>query len=734
MTNLICEQCILRHKFKIPTGITTDFIILQVRMWILVLLITIKGSTVSSQTQKLDSLNQILPFLQDTAKADCLNELSYHYTYISKKLSAVYFQALAYQQSKRLKYIHGIAEAISRQAGIAERFENNFVLEEKLAKEALGWFEKTSNKRNIIITWYQLAFCLFAQGYYDEAISYVKKILQQHQKEGNELEIDDALSFIAYIYVAKGAYDTGFEYMQQSLKRAIKAKDSVHIRSALTGIGQVLLRIESYQAALNFYRQSLEKITVEDSIHQAKGEYDVWAQMEFAEVYCHLGLYDSALFRYNLFDSARASGKDLRVFLVSKGEYYLMQHKYIEALGNLFKGLNYHKKVNDRNEIMRVLLDISKIFFAIGNNIQAMNYGRQGLNMALQTNAKQFIRDGYEILFSFFERMHQTDSAYLYYRNYIEMKDAVMNDKIKGRFAAYNYEQRLAYLDEDKQLQHQKLLQTAQQRTFLIVIILVVVFSSVLIFRFMLLKRKNEIHLREKAENELEMQKLAGKINESVLRQETSELEMKALRAQINPHFIFNSLNSINCFIIQNNKAQASEYLTKFSRLVRMILQNSQAAFISLESELESLRLYLELEAVRFDQHFAYEITVGSDLDISAIKVPPLVIQPYAENAIWHGLMHREQKGLLKIELFQKDNLLHCRITDDGIGRTQAKALKSKSAPTYKSMGMQITASRIELLQDKKAMDNYIKISDLVLPDGTACGTEVLVKFPICYD
>ena len=112
------------------------------------------------------------------------------------------------------------------------------------------------------------------------------------------------------------------------------------------------------------------------------------------------------------------------------------------------------------------------------------------------------------------------------------------------------------------------------------------------------------------------------------LKQKATELEMQALRAQMNPHFIFNSLNSINRFILQNNKAQASEYLTKFSKLVRMILQNSQASLITLESELESLELYLDLEALRFNYHFDYKISVPKDMDISVLKVPPLIFNP----------------------------------------------------------------------------------------------------------
>jgi len=213
------------------------------------------------------------------------------------------------------------------------------------------------------------------------------------------------------------------------------------------------------------------------------------------------------------------------------------------------------------------------------------------------------------------------------------------------------------------------------------------------------------------------------------LQQQKTELEMQALRVQMNPHFIFNSLNSINRFILQNNRTQASEYLTKFSKLVRMILQNSQASLITLETELEALGLYLEMEALRFNYHFAYKISVPKDLDIEVLKVPPLIIQPYVENAIWHGLMHKEEKGSLDIEVTQQDDYLFFKVTDDGIGRKQAAALASKTATKHKSMGLRITADRIAMIQSSNG--SPVTINDLVNPDGTAAGTEVIIKMPV---
>ena len=218
------------------------------------------------------------------------------------------------------------------------------------------------------------------------------------------------------------------------------------------------------------------------------------------------------------------------------------------------------------------------------------------------------------------------------------------------------------------------------------------------------------------------------------MRQKSTEMEMQALRAQMNPHFIFNSLNSINRFILKEQTTDASEYLTKFSRLIRMILQNSQASLITLESELESLELYLTLEVLRFDYQFAYKISLEDDVDTSALKVPPLIIQPYVENAIWHGLMHKEEKGELVIAISQDDAWLYITITDDGIGRKKASELASKSATKHKSMGLKITAHRIAMMQAVSPDQSIITINDLVGPDGSAAGTEVIIKLPAIYD
>jgi LytS/YehU family sensor histidine kinase len=210
-----------------------------------------------------------------------------------------------------------------------------------------------------------------------------------------------------------------------------------------------------------------------------------------------------------------------------------------------------------------------------------------------------------------------------------------------------------------------------------------------------------------------------------------SGLEMQALRAQMNPHFIFNSLNSINCFILKNNPEAASDYLSKFSRLIRLILQNSNTPTITLENELEALNLYLEMEALRFKGKFTFSISYGKEVEVDYIEIPPLIIQPYVENAIWHGLMHKEGMGHIHISVEKQQELLTCTIEDDGIGRVRAAQFKSKSATKSKSLGMQITAHRLELLHALNGKQTRVEVVDLVDASAQACGTKVILSLPI---
>ena len=215
-------------------------------------------------------------------------------------------------------------------------------------------------------------------------------------------------------------------------------------------------------------------------------------------------------------------------------------------------------------------------------------------------------------------------------------------------------------------------------------------------------------------------------------RQKMAEVEMQALRAQMNPHFIFNCLNSINRYIVKSDQVTASLYLTKFAKLIRLILDNSNSKNVILSNELEALKLYIDMEALRFDKKFSYEISLAEGVPADSIELPPLIIQPYVENAIWHGLLHMQTVGHLKIHIsLPTENMLRCVIEDNGIGREKARELKSKSATTKKSLGMKLTENRISLLNRHAQLNASVEIIDLVKEENEAAGTKVILNIPI---
>lgn len=214
-----------------------------------------------------------------------------------------------------------------------------------------------------------------------------------------------------------------------------------------------------------------------------------------------------------------------------------------------------------------------------------------------------------------------------------------------------------------------------------------------------------------------------------------AEVKMNALTAQMNPHFIFNSLNSIDYFIIKNQSEQASEYLNRFSRLIRLILNNSRSNYISLKEDLDALKLYIEIESLRFDNKFTYEVKASQNLDPELIQVPPMLFQPYVENAIWHGLMQKDGPGNIDVTVRWDENkeIIIGTIIDDGIGRKKAMKLKSKGASRKKSksMGMQITQDKIEALNFLHDIKASVQIHDLFDEAGEASGTKVILEIPV---
>jgi LytS/YehU family sensor histidine kinase len=211
-----------------------------------------------------------------------------------------------------------------------------------------------------------------------------------------------------------------------------------------------------------------------------------------------------------------------------------------------------------------------------------------------------------------------------------------------------------------------------------------------------------------------------------------AETKLEALRAQMNPHFIFNSLNSINRYIVKSDRVTASNYLTKFGKLIRLILEGSANVNTSLEQELELLKLYLEMESLRFNGNFSYSVICDDSINAASTYIPAMVIQPYIENAIWHGLMHKEEEvKQLALTVSKKDDVLVVTIEDNGIGRARAAEMKSRNALKQKSYGMKVTGDRISITNRMYGSNAMVEIEDLQDREHKPTGTKVTLQIPV---
>jgi tetratricopeptide (TPR) repeat protein len=657
-------------------------------------------------------------------RIDSLNELGCTYAASAKKAdwdTAMLYIKQAYQESQQLNYTAGITGTIFNKA-LMEMNSHSYRAAERNFRKCLSYYESISDTIRLGWVKFNLGYVLYVQGYFDQAMAAFQGSVPHFQETAGYREhVSKVFGFLGVIYGLKGELEKGFELAQNALAESQKQNDSLGMVFPLMIIGDLYQSMGDGAMALAYYHESAV---------MGRG-LDIYASAQMAAAHNAAFRFDSA-FYYLQNAIARDSGQ--LYFQIILGEIYLQQKKYKEALVTFQKTVPILEKNNGRKERLRVFLAIAKTYMAQDNNRAALRYARRCVKLAQTMGARQYLAKGFELISSIYGKMGIHSKAFMYLTHYIHLKDSLLSDQFKAKIFAYRSvvenEKKQSLIEQLRQeklvsqqqlkIKQQQLQRSSLLKNSLIGGSLAFALLCLFVFRYLMLQRRNE--------------KLQSERKQAALQHKTVELEMQALRSQMNPHFIFNSLNSINEFILQKDKNQASGYLTKFSRLVRLILHNSQAALIPLESELEALQLYLELESLRFNDHFDFAVNTEEDLDVAAVKIPPLIIQPYAENAIWHGLMHKKEKGHLSIEISQQDDVLYCRIADDGIGRQKAAALKSKSNTKHRSMGMHITADRIALLQQQNQIHVSTQISDLVLPDGSAGGTEVQLKLPIRYD
>jgi tetratricopeptide (TPR) repeat protein len=658
-------------------------------------------------------MQKMLPALKDIARINCLLKISFEYGHVNNDSDNVFtylnndsanlYASMALSLAKKINYLKGMANAFENMGEMA--YAHNFWEAENYFRQAVFLYDSIHDFENLNWSYLWLGYYLMWQCKFDEAQQVYAKALAYYQQTHNEARQARTYSLSARGYLMEGYYKKSFDCCLKEIaiiQRKIKYQnDPMYMNQRL---GVLYQGVGDTATALSYYYRSAT---------YAKGYNKTLYAKILGDISFLQNNYDSALHYYKLTDSSE-NNSDI-------GEIYLLKKEYNKALPYFFKPLETAQLVNKTYAVMALQDDIAKDYSYQKKWQLSLKYATQLYEEAKATHVRQFIKDGSFLIWNIYDDEKKKDSAYKYRLQFDYMDDSISADELARNLAVakmkFDDEQKQSQIDllkKDNQINQQQLKSESLQKNLLIAGVLAIVTFGFVILRAVTLRRKNERLQNEKKQTELQSK--------------ASDLEMQALRSQMNPHFIFNCLSSINRFILKNKTEEASDYLTKFSRLIRMVLNNSKQSFISLEDELETLRLYLEMERLRFKNSFDYSFTYNNSVDLNNIFIPPLLLQPFAENAIWHGLMQKQEKGFLNFDFCDEEKFLICTITDNGVGREHAELLKSKSAEKQKSMGLKITTERLSLLNNNSSRQTFFTIEDLTDENGNATGTRVHLK------
>ena len=553
--------------------------------------------------------------------------------------------------------------------------------------------------------------------------------------ENDELKIAAGYEKIAAEFKAKGDNAKAEEYLKKAqaiyAKKNISASNAVVTRSlAKTQESQNKYddAIKSYEAAgsisdkksevkINYNdaerlrnvaspkAQAIlakEKIQLLEKDNKAEKEEVTDAYKQQAEVSFKLNNSDEAIKNYN---KAIVYAKDKPEEIIKiKNEIakvYLSENSFEKAIAINRKLLTEAENKQDFNTQITQLQELSSIYFKQNKPENALILLKNAYKIATENGKTAEVKATASKLLQYYKGNNKVKESMDLYADFFKNFDQLIqydNSLIDSKTFQFT-EEKIKQLEKEKSLKDELI---TRKNKFNYVLIgsmaLLLLFLGFIAKALFSIKRKNK------------------------------EIALQSLRREMNPHFIFNSLNSVNQFISQNKELEANKYLTNYSNLMRSMMENSNRDFVTLSSEVEQLKKYLELEHLRFQDKFDFEIIIDDQIDSETTFIPNMIIQPHLENAIWHGLRYLENKGLLLLKFQIQNKKLTVIIEDNGIGLAKSQELKTINQKVHISRGMNNTNERIALLNDLYKKEITFQISEKILPET---GTIVKISFPL---
>lgn len=556
----------------------------------------------------------------------------------------------------------------------------------------------------------------------DSALYYSELAINAARKSGNRELLGKAFNKQAEVYSFFGQVELSVAKNMISLHLAEEVGNKRILAILNREVGQSQQLIFNFEDAEYFYKKSMEySKQIEDyrqvalamsslaSIQLKKGEYESATKNAESAIEYLTPLHD-----YN------GLGETHNIL----GMVYNEQKMYNEASSNFNQALIYFESTNNKEKIASVYHNVGTVFKAQKKYDNALNYLNRSIEIREQYGSKDQIFHTYRTIADVYKEINNKDKALQYmeiYLNYLDSNTTLQAaTKIAELSESYRAEQRERLISQQKDSIQRQLQDRALTSTKLENIQLRNSFQTYIIIAFLIIIL------------------LAGTIvffrwNQAKIVQQQNEAEMsqKLLRSQMNPHFVFNAMSVIQSYIFENDTINSSKFLVNFSRLMRLILENSPKELIPIKTEVEILEKYLSMQKLRFQERFEYSIDVQEELYEEFAIIPPMITQPFIENSIEHGQLHTiEGGGFIHISFTKENNMLHINIVDNGIGRKGSKALKKSTA--HKSMAMDITKQRIDILNKKFKTEGYLIIEDY--DQELETGTKVLISLPYTVD
>ncbi len=563
------------------------------------------------------------------------------------------------------------------------------------------------NEEMIIVSLFEHGYHLFRNGEHDKAF---KKLQQSHDKSfqlNYEKYLYLSKIYLGSIYIFKSNYNLATDYSLQCLEYFERQKDY----KAIAGMYLNLTYIQVEQKDLKKVEE-YANLSYEYAILAKCDEYISKSLLNIGEMYFLKSEYYESInhYRQSLNIAEKINYNDFKVTIfLNIGAAYTELNQLDSALIYAEKVVNY-KNYNDASIFIlpKGCLLLSEIYELKKDYKRAKNYAYKALKHSDSAQVYQFSAMAYDYLSRIYAKSGDYKTAFKYKEIYTKIHDSIFTEekyKIQNDLEAV-YENSKKQKTIDELSKENEIRELKNQRTVFIVYLLIF-FILIAILTAILLFRQN----KNKAKHE------------------SIELEQKLLRTQMNPHFIFNSISSIQDFILNNNPIEASSYLSDFAKLMRSILTNSSDNFIPLTNEVETVEHYLKLQHLRMSDKFDYKIIVSELIDKEGYKVPPMLMQPFIENSIIHGIMKKDDgKGLITVSYSLKSNYLVLETQDNGIGRHRSKEHNSSN---HQSKAVDITIQRINLLSKKYKQNITFEIIDLKDTDNNPSGTLVRFMLPI---